>query len=80
VSLNTNYNEIKTENVICKECNINNENKNNIKKCFLCEKEFPEINLIVYNTNKEQEINIKNKINEINNISLIYESCDKNMQ
>ena len=53
MSLNINYNEIKTENVIRKECKINNENKNNIKKCFLCEKEFPEINLIVYNITKK---------------------------
>ena len=81
--LNINYNEIKTENFICKECNINNENKNNIKKCSLCEKEFPEINLIVYNITKEQEINIKNKINEINNInniSLIEEKEENNDQ
>ena len=67
---------IKSEQFICPNCEKKCEDNNKLNNCFICKKLLNENNCTCFNVNKEQIIEFKNEINELNKdktISLIEE-------
>ena len=67
---------IKSDQFICPSCEKKSEENNNLNNCFICKKLLNENNFTCFNVTKEQIIELRNEINELNKnktISLIEE-------